>query len=141
MKTGNGIFSTSIYIHSDVAPSDGVFTLAIVNEVSDKGTELDLIVVNVDYNIAKSGKPGAAFSINLSDISLKWVDVVMTKKNNQCSTTIYSSGRVIFDPQGVTHGCNLVDGPNYFVINSRSRGGDIYLSSFISVASASWDAI
>lgn len=138
--TGNGKFSASIYIHSNVNPSDGVFTLAIVNEVTSQQTELDLIVINVGDNTSKSGAPGSAFSVPTSDISNQWIDVIMTKINGRCSTAIYSGGRVIFDPQGATHGCNIADGANKFVVNSRSRGGPTpYLSSFVSVSSASWE--
>ena len=138
---GNGKFTASLYIHSNVASSDGVFTLAIVNSITDKNTELDLICVNVNENTVKSGAPGAAFSMPLSDVSAQWIDIVMTKTNDRCSTTVYSGSRVIFSPQGVTHGCTIVDGANLFVVNSRARGGSFYSSSFVSVASAGWEQI
>ena len=43
--TGNGRFSASIFIHSNVNPSDGVFSLAIVNKVTSQQTELVLLLL------------------------------------------------------------------------------------------------
>lgn len=137
---GSGKFSASLYIHSSVASSDGVFTLGILNRHFDQSGEIDLIVVNINENTVKSGRPESAFSIDMGSVSNRWIDVVMTKSGDRCSTTVYSNGNVLFDPQGSTHGCGLnEDGGNYFVVNSRSRGGPYSSSSFVTVASASWE--
>jgi hypothetical protein len=137
VNTGNGKFTASLYIHSNVASSDGVFTLALLNRDFQQSGEIDLIVVNIADNIAKSGRPGSAFSIDLASISTRWIDVVMTKSDGKCSTTVYSNGKILFDPEGATHACE--NGQNMFVVNSRSRGGPYSLSSVVTVASASWE--
>jgi hypothetical protein len=140
VNTGNGKFTASLYIHSNVASSDGVFTLALLNRDFQQSGEIDLIVVNIADNIAKSGRPGSAFSIDLASISTRWIDVVMTKSDGKCSTTVYSNGKILFDPEGSTHACGLEEnGQNFFVVNSRSRGGPYSLSSVVTVASASWE--
>ena len=101
-----------------------------------------MIVINLADNVAKSGTPGKAFSMDLNSISLKWIDVVLTRKDGKCSTTVYSDSKVIFDPQGVTHSCGLKDDSNnFFVVNSRSKGGSVYLSSFVTISASSWEQI
>ena len=140
MNTGNGKFMASLYIHSNVATSDGVFTLALLNRDFQQSGEIDLIVVNIQDNIAKSGRPGSAFSFDLNTISNRWIDVIMIKSDGRCSTSVYSDNKILFDPEGSTHACGLDEnGQNYFVVNSRSRGGPYSSSSFVTVASASWE--
>jgi hypothetical protein len=137
---GNGKFTASVYIHSNVASSDGVFTLALLNRDFKQSGEIDLLVVNIQDNTIKSGRPGSAFSMDLNSMAQKWIDIVMIKNDGRCSTTVYSDGNIIFDPQGTTHGCDLEEnGQNYFVVNSRSRGGPYSSSSFVTVSSAGWE--
>ena len=95
--TGNGVFSTDIYIHSNVPSSDGVFTVAILPSNFTQAMELDLIVVNLSQNIMKSGKPGKAEDIAMSSFIQKWIRISLVKSSNQCQTTISAvdSGAVL----------------------------------------------
>lgn len=88
--TGNGVFTTEIYIHSNVAASDGVFTVAIINSDFSQNTELDLVVVNLSDNVVKSGKPFNAVSIGLDQVSQRWLSVRMVKSGSYCTTTFTS---------------------------------------------------
>jgi len=137
---GNGKFKASVYIHSNVASSDGVFTLGLLNRNFQRSGEIDLIVVNIADNTVKSGRPESAFSIDLNSIATRWIDIEMTKSDGRCATTVYSNGNILFDPEGSTYACGLEEnGQNFFVVNSRSRGGPSSSSSVVTVASAGWE--
>eukprot|EP01031_Cornospumella_fuschlensis_P025104 gene25104-30321_t len=137
---GNGVFTTEIYIHSNAAASDGVFTVAIINSDFSQNTELDLVVVNLSENVVKSGKPFHAVSIGLDQVSQRWLSVRMVKNGDYCTTTFTSidDNRVLNNPQAAP--CTLAgDGNNFVVVNSRARSSISYADGTVTVRSVSWD--
>lgn len=97
---GNGTFSLKLFVHPNVAGSDGVFTLATTTEkLFSKKTEWDVFVANIRYGIkdqadkidntpvVKFGNPNEAVSISLSHFLGKWITLKMVKVDDECSLT------------------------------------------------------
>ena len=146
--SGDGIFEATVYIHSTVASGSGVFTIAAISEPFDSAHEIDLIVINLQDDVMKSGSPGKAYSFDLSKWDKKWIDITMTKSGNVCSTKISNANPGAshsgFNETGAgssvmaTGDCAL-HSANKLVVNSRARNGtDSDGDSFVSVLAVSW---
>jgi hypothetical protein len=136
--TGDGTFSARVYIHSNVADSDGVFTVAIMTTPFDVDNELDLFVVNVAKGIMKSGKPFHALQVSLSDVEKRWIEVVMTKSGTQCKVDVRRDGQSTLHLGTGT--CTPGTTANHVVVNSRARDNASNTSSFIDIAEVKWVA-
>ena len=134
--SGDGTFSATMYIHSNVQESDGVFTIAMEPEAFNTKEELDLIVVNVSEGVAKSGSPSKAPSVSLKSLSGRWIKVIMNKNGHRCTTRIERKGESSLS-LGENY-CNSNPKQNKIVINSRARAFSSMKSSSIEVANVSW---
>jgi hypothetical protein len=134
--SGGATFEASIYIHSNVAPNTGVFTIGALPIPFNRSNELDLIVVNVDKGQMKSGAPGKAKSFPISGNDKKWIRVKMVRQGNSCSTTISAEANNAILHESSSE-CKL-QSSNQVVINSRARDGSDSGDSFVSIKSVSW---
>lgn len=136
---GDGIFTSHIYIHSNVPGSAGVFTVAMLTDPFNADYELDLFVANLADNVLKSGQPGEAESISLSLFVQKWVTVSMTKRNGYCQTNFFSSdGSLLYATKQMPN-CYTNGVPHQIVVNVRAREYNSYQSSFVSIDSVTWE--
>lgn len=138
---GDGVFTAHIYIHSNVPSSAGVFTVAMFTDPFDDAYELDLFVANLHDNELKTGQPGEAVAVPLSQFVQKWVTVHMTKQNGYCQTNFYSdSGSLMYSTPSMPN-CYTNGVPHQIVVNGRSRDSSSKESSFISIDSVTWQQI
>ena len=104
----------------------------------DQAYELDLFVVNLADNVLKTGQPGEAVAVSLSQFVQKWVTVSMTKKDGTCQTNFYSeSGTLMYSTPKMSN-CYTNGVPHQIVVNARARDSSSYDSSFISIDSITW---
>mmetsp|Transcript_104393 Transcript_104393/g.204762 ORF Transcript_104393/g.204762 Transcript_104393/m.204762 type:complete len:233 (+) Transcript_104393:2-700(+) len=138
---GDGVFTAHIYIHSNVPSSAGVFTVAMMTDPFSQEYELDLFVANLADNELKTGQPGEAAAVPMSQFVQKWVTVYMTKQNGYCQTNFYSdSGTLMYATPSMAN-CYTNGVPHQIVVNGRARDSSSYDSSFITIDSVTWKQI
>ncbi len=135
---GNGVFSARLYIHSNVAVSDGVFTIGALPVPFTEHYELDLIVVNIQEGVAKFGLPNHAHSIPLSSLQQRWITVTITKTGNSCDLEVKREGASTLAATGLL--CRLKDEGSRVVINSRARKYASDSSAFVTISDVRWTA-
>lgn len=140
---GSGTFKAQIYIHSNVQSGTGVFTIAAIPEPFDVNNELDLIVVNVDQGVMKSGIPNHAVSFNIGDYDQRWIEIAMHKSGTSCSTSISSVGTGVNGENKLleiieNNTCSLSSAGSKIVVNARARDGIDSGESFVSIRSVTW---
>lgn len=155
--SGDGTFSTRIYIHTAVRGSDGVFTVAMMTKSFSQETELDLFVANLPgadgTRLVKFGNPHYSDGIPLQSIEGKWVTVAMIRRGEVCDLSLKDdNGGILYHnaalqcrmgPQNVC-GQKYSDpcGPNLIVMNSRSldytSSSAVPGRSFVSIANVKW---
>ena len=99
--------------------------------------ELDLIVVNVDEGIMKSGKPNFAASFAIADYEARWITIRLQKTGESCSTTISDSATDELLGSTLGGDCSLEDSGKV-VINARGRDGSDAGDSFVSIRKVEW---
>jgi hypothetical protein len=96
--TLSGAFRAVVYISSNVTNSDGIFSISIINKAYSEATQLDLMMVNKEDNIVKSGQPQYAKPLDLKPLLDRWITVRVSKIGNHCSTGfIADNGSIIYD--------------------------------------------
>jgi hypothetical protein len=136
--TGDGTFSARMYIHSNVASSDGVFTVAMMSTPFDVNEELDLFVANVQTGLLEAGKPGRALQVGLADVTTRWIDVVMTKSGTTCNVAIARDNASTLHLG--TGPCTPGTTATHLVINARARDDSSATSSFVDIVEVKWVA-
>lgn len=138
---GDGLFSAHIYLHSNIASSAGVFSVAIFTEPFSQSTELDLFVANIQDNVLKTGQPNEATSISLSSLQQQWLTVSMKVSGGYCQTNFYNDyGSLVYSTPRMG-GCNIGSGPHQIVANARARDSSSYDSSYLTIDSISWEQL
>ncbi|WP_415818959.1 hypothetical protein [Bordetella tumbae] len=134
---GDGVFSARLYIHSNIATSDGVYTINASPVPFESEEELDLIVANVEEGVAKFGMPGQAFAVPLAELQQRWIVVTMTKSGNSCNLLIAREDGAPSISKNNLY-CNLNPTESRVVINSRARNHVSDTSSFMTISNVSW---
>ncbi|MGC4938202.1 hypothetical protein [Kribbella sp. DT2] len=136
---GSGDFSAHVYIHSNVADSVGVFTVAMLPEVFTVEEELDLFVANLVENGVKKvkmGTPGSSVGVPLADVEQQWITARLKKRGEWCQFSIdKADGRTV---SLGTSPCHNSPTTGRVVVNARARNGSSVSSSFVTLDEVRW---
>jgi hypothetical protein len=136
---GSGDFSAHVYVHSNVADSVGVFTVAMLPEVFAVEEELDLFVANLmedGVEKVKMGTPGSSVGVPLADVDQQWITARIKKRGETCKFYIDKADGSTLSLG--TSECHNTPTAGRVVVNARARNGGSFDSSLVTLDAVQW---